>query len=92
MLQGIVVGNVWSTKRIDGLPSGAFLEIEVAGSGEHLVAFDVLGSGQGERVLVVQGSVAAAWLPDRPPIDALIIGSIDPDLRDAKDPQTKRSQ
>jgi ethanolamine utilization protein EutN len=55
MLQGVVVGNVWSTKRIDGLPSGAFLEIEVAGSGEHLVAFDVLGSGQGERVLVVQG-------------------------------------
>jgi ethanolamine utilization protein EutN len=77
MLQGVVVGNVWSTKRIDGLPSGAFLEIEVAGSGEHLVAFDVLGSGQGERVLVVQGSVAASWLPDRPPIDALIIGSID---------------
>jgi ethanolamine utilization protein EutN len=77
MLQGVVVGNVWSTKRIDGLPNGAFLEIEIAGSGEHLVAFDVLGSGQGERVLIVQGSVAASWLPDRPPIDALVIGSID---------------
>jgi ethanolamine utilization protein EutN len=77
MLQAVVVGNVWSTKRIDGLPSGAFLEVEVAGSGERLVAFDVLGSGQGERVLVVQGSVAAGWLPGRPPIDALIVGSID---------------
>ena len=33
MLQGVVVGNVWSTKRIDGLPNGAFLEIEVAGEG-----------------------------------------------------------
>lgn len=77
MLQGIVVGNVWSTKRIDGLPNGAFLEIEIAGSGEHLVALDLLGSGRGERVLIVQGSVAASWLPDRPPIDALIIGSID---------------
>jgi ethanolamine utilization protein EutN len=77
MLQGVVVGNVWSTKRIAGLPSGAFLEIEVTGSGERLVAFDVLGSGQGERVLVAQGSVAAGWLPDRPPVDALIIGSID---------------
>jgi ethanolamine utilization protein EutN len=77
MLQGIVIGSIWSTKRIDGLPNGAFLEIEVAGSGDHLVAFDILGSGQGERVLIVQGSVAASWLPDRPPIDALIIGSID---------------
>jgi ethanolamine utilization protein EutN len=77
MLQARVVGNVWSTKRIAGLPSGAFLEVEVTGSGERLVAFDVLGSGQGERVLVAQGSVAAGWLPDRPPVDALIIGSID---------------
>jgi len=77
MLQAVVVGNVWATKRIDGLPSGALLEIEVTGSGERLVAFDVLGSGPGERVLVAQGSVAAGWLPGRPPVDALIIGSID---------------
>jgi ethanolamine utilization protein EutN len=77
MLQGTVVGNVWSTKRIDGLPNGAFLEIEVAGSGDRLVAFDVLGSGPGERVLIAQGSVASGWLPDRPPVDALVIGSID---------------
>jgi ethanolamine utilization protein EutN len=77
MLQAVVVGNVWSTKRIDGLPSGALLEVEVTGSGDRLVAFDVLGSGQGERVLVAQGSVASGWLPGRPPVDALIIGSID---------------
>jgi ethanolamine utilization protein EutN len=76
MLQATVVGNVWSSKRIDGLPSGAFLEVET-GSGERLVAFDVLGSGRGERVLIVQGSVAAGWLPGKPPVDALIIGSID---------------
>jgi ethanolamine utilization protein EutN len=77
MLQGTVVGNIWSSKRIDGLPNGAFLEIEVVGSGDRLVAFDVLGSGPGERVLITQGSVASGWLPDRPPVDALIIGSID---------------
>jgi ethanolamine utilization protein EutN len=76
MLQATVVGNVWSSKRIDGLPSGAFLEVET-GSGDRLVAFDVLGSGRGERVLIVQGSVAAGWLPGKPPVDALIIGSID---------------
>ena len=36
MLQATVVGNVWSTKRIDGLPSGAMLEVEVTGSGERI--------------------------------------------------------
>ena len=54
------------------------VEVEAEGTGTRLVAFDVLGSGVGERVLVAQGSVAAAWFPGKPPpIDALIIGSID---------------
>lgn len=78
MLRAVVTGNVWSTKRIDGLPNGAFLEVEVEGGGSRLVAFDVLGSGVGETVLVAQGSVAAAWFPGAPPpVDALVIGSID---------------
>ncbi|GEB14617.1 EutN/CcmL family microcompartment protein [Pimelobacter simplex] len=77
MLRAVVTGNVWSTKRIDGLPNGAFLEVEVDG-GSRLVAFDVLGSGVGETVLVAQGSVAAAWFPGTPPpVDALVIGAID---------------
>jgi ethanolamine utilization protein EutN len=78
MLKATVVGNVWSTKRVRGLPNGAFLEVEVDGGGSRLVAFDVLGSGVGERVLVATGSVAAAYFPDpHPPVDALVIGSID---------------
>jgi ethanolamine utilization protein EutN len=56
----------------------------------------VLGSGVGERVLVAQGSVAAAWFPGSkpPPVDALIIGSIDPDPKapEPKTSRTKRSQ
>lgn len=77
MLRAIVTGNVWSTKRIDGLPAGAFLEVEVEGGG-HLVAFDVLGTGIGEHVLVVQGSVAGNWFPGPAvPVDALVIGSLD---------------
>jgi len=75
-----VTGQVWATRRIDGLPAGAFLEVEADGSGAKLIAFDVLGSGVGERVLIAQGSVAAGWFPGPPPpVDALIIGSIDPD-------------
>ncbi|MDQ1625604.1 MAG: ethanolamine utilization protein EutN [Actinomycetota bacterium] len=78
MLKAVVVGNVWATKRIEGLPNGAFLEVEVDGGGSRLVAFDVLGSGVGEHVLVATGSVAAAYFPDpHPPVDALVIGSID---------------
>ena len=78
MISATVTGQVWSTRRIDGLPAGAFLEVEADGSGSRLIAFDVLGSGVGERVLVAQGSVAASWFTGTPPpVDALIIGSID---------------
>jgi len=78
MLRATVIGNVWASKRLAELPNGAFLEVVVAEGGAHLVAFDVLGSGVGENVLVATGSVAAAWFPGTPPpIDALIIGSID---------------
>ena len=79
MLTATVIGNVWATRRLKELPNGAFLEVEAEGTGQRLIAFDVLGSGIGERVLVAQGSVAAAWFPGKPPpVDALIIGSIDP--------------
>ncbi len=77
MLRARVVGNVWATRRLPEIPNGAFLEVEVDG-GARLVAFDVLGSGVGEQVLVATGSVAAAWFPGKaPPLDALVIGSID---------------
>jgi ethanolamine utilization protein EutN len=80
MIRGTVTGQVWSTRRVDGVPPGAFLEVEVDGVGSRLIAFDVLGSGVGEQVLVAQGSVAAGWFTGTPPpVDALIIGSIDPD-------------
>jgi ethanolamine utilization protein EutN len=78
MLRARVIQSVWSTRKITSIPNGAFLEVEVEPAGTRLVAFDVLGSGVGEAVLVTTGSVAAAWFPgDAPPIDALIIGSID---------------
>jgi ethanolamine utilization protein EutN len=73
MLRATVTGAVWATKRVDRIPNGAFLEVEMDGGGS-VVAFDVLGSG----VVVATGSVASSWLGgDHPPIDALIIGSID---------------
>jgi microcompartment protein CcmK/EutM len=79
MIRGTIRGAVWSTKRLKELPNGAFLEVElIDGGGAKLIAFDVLGCGIGERVLVATGSVAAAWFGGKPPpIDALIVGAID---------------
>ena len=56
MLRATVKGNVWSTKRLKEIPHGAMLEVELDdGKGTRLVAFDVLGCGVGERVLVSTG-------------------------------------
>jgi ethanolamine utilization protein EutN len=77
MLRATVTGSVWMTRRVESLPSGALLEVETD-DGASLVAFDVLGSGTGERVLIATGSVASGYFaPDHPPLDALIIGSLD---------------
>ena len=97
MKTGYVVGRVWATKRLGELPSGALLEIDLeagseggGGAGERLVAFDPLGCGEGERVLVTQGSVAKGWFPDGTAVvDALVVGSLDPTGEAKVPPKTK---
>jgi len=77
MIRGRVTGQVWSSKHIETLPSGALLEVALD-NGSSLIALDVLGCGVGESVLITTGSVAAAYFTKvKAPIDALIIGSID---------------
>jgi ethanolamine utilization protein EutN len=77
MLRATVIGSVWATRRLESLPSGALLEVR-SDDGATLIAFDVLGTGVGERVLVATGSVASGYFgEDHPPLDALIIGSLD---------------
>ena len=98
MKTGTVVGRVWATKRLSELPSGALLEVDLdpgepGGKPERLVAFDVLGCGDGERVLVTQGSVARAYFEaDRVVVDALIIGSLDEPSAAASRPSTGRGK
>jgi ethanolamine utilization protein EutN len=81
MKTGIVVGKVWATKRVNELPSGALLEIAIEEEDEmdeRMVAYDPLGAGVGERVLVTQGSVAKGWFKDgNNVVDALVIGILD---------------
>ncbi len=77
MIKARVIGKIWSSRRVDAMPSGALLEVETDGGGQ-LVAFDPLGCNTGEAVLITQGSVAAGYFTGRSaPVDALIIGSID---------------
>lgn len=77
MIQGRVIGKIWSSRRVTSLPSGALLEVETEGGGK-LIAFDPLGCNTGESVLITQGSVAAGYFTGKTvPVDALIIGSID---------------
>jgi ethanolamine utilization protein EutN len=60
------------------VPAGTILEVVADESNSRLLAFDPLGCGEGERVIVATGSVAAGWFPGKsPPIDALVIGIID---------------
>ena len=78
MLKATVTGRIWSTKKVAEMPTGSILEVIVDDSNSRLLAFDPLGCGEGEKVIVATGSVAASWFPGKsPPIDALIIGSID---------------
>jgi ethanolamine utilization protein EutN len=81
MKTGTVIGKVWATKRLDELPGGALLEVELeeeGGGGERMIAYDALGAGDGERVLITQGSVAKSWFKDsKAVVDALIIGILD---------------
>ena len=78
MLKATVTGRIWSTKKLGEMPAGTILEVVVDETNSKLLAFDPLGCGEGEKVIVATGSVAAGWFPGKaPPIDALIIGSID---------------
>ncbi len=96
MKTGYVVGRVWATKRLGEMPSGALLEIDLeaasggGGAGERLIAFDPLGCGEGESVLVTQGPVAKGWFQDgNAVVDALVVGSLDPSGEAKTPPKAK---
>ncbi len=77
MISGRVIGRYWATKRIETLPQGALLHVQLDDGG-HIIALDPLGCGEGEHVLITQGSVAAGYFQTvKAPVDALIIGSLD---------------
>ena len=77
MITATVLGPVWATKRLEGFPSGALLEVQRDETVERFVALDSLGSGPGDRVLIALGSSVSDHLPGSTPVDALVIGVLD---------------
>lgn len=80
MFIGRVIGTVVATRKDDALVGYKLLIVapENAGGGNSLVAVDTVGSGVGERVLVVTGSSARVVAEKaRVPVDAAIVGIID---------------
>lgn len=83
MLLGQVIGTVWATRKDPQLVGMKFLVVrEVDLDGEPLanfvVAADAVGAGEGETVLVAQGSSGRQTeLTDQKPIDAVIMAIVD---------------
>jgi ethanolamine utilization protein EutN len=83
MLIGKVVGNIWATRKDEGLNGLKLLVVKpidyyVEGDFPTLVAADFIGAGVGETVIVVTGSSARKVLNrDNAPIDATVVGIID---------------
>lgn len=83
MRLGKVIGNVWATRKEEGLQGVKLLIIqpEDAYGNEvrtHFVAADRLGAGIGDQVIVTSGGSSRYIDKDNPiPIDAVVIGIID---------------
>lgn len=80
---GKVIGNVWATKKDEGISGQKLLVVNIR-KHQHqkrdslLVAADIIGAGIGDLVLVSKGNSARQAVGDtRIPVDAAIIGIID---------------
>jgi microcompartment protein CcmK/EutM len=84
-----VTGSVVATQKLTAMTGSKLLTVEplrvdpqgrerLVGTGRTFVCVDTVGAGQGEMVLIVQGS-SARLTPEteKLPIDAAIIGIVD---------------
>src|SRR5580765_2934721 len=84
-----VTGTVVATQKVDSMKGHKLLTVEplrvdpakresLIGTGRTFVCVDTVGAGEGEMVLIVQGS-SARLTPEteKLPVDATIIGIVD---------------
>jgi len=89
MILALVEGSVVATKKNPKMTGSKFLVVrplvvdkpdakEFRKGSSTLVAVDSLGAGEGELVLVVQGSSARLASEDKDtPVDAVVVGIVD---------------
>lgn len=89
MILARVEGNLVATKKHEKMTGRKMLivrplYVDSAGATEFkagsttVVAVDLLGAGEGELVLVAQGSSARLGMPDKDaPVDAVVVGIVD---------------
>ncbi|WP_216828735.1 EutN/CcmL family microcompartment protein [Alkalihalobacterium elongatum] len=83
MLICSVIGNVWATRKEDGLTGLKFLVVQPVQLEPDnpiqpaFIAVDRIGAGLGDRVIVTKGAPASYIEEKGVPVDALIIGIID---------------
>lgn len=83
MLFGTVVGQVWATRKDEGLVGMTFLVVRETGldgtpKANFVVAADSVGAGVGETVLVAQGSSGRQTeITRNKAIDAVIMAIVD---------------
>lgn len=83
MQLGQVIGNVWATRKEEGLEGLKLLIVQPIDAHNepiqnHMVAADRIGAGVGDKVLVTRGGSSRYILKDRSiPLDAVIIGIVD---------------
>ncbi len=85
MVIGTVIGSIWATRKEDGLTGFKLLKVRIDTIGNEsitdsiFVAVDRIGAGTGDKVIVTRGTPASTFIEQSVPIDALIIGIIDPE-------------
>ncbi len=84
-----ITGSVVSTQKVESMVGQKLLVVEplrvsekdqteLVGTGRSFIAVDTVGAGEGEVVLIVQGSSARFTPETKPlPVDCAIIGIID---------------
>jgi len=74
-----VVGDIVATRKDPALEGLKPLDIAKNAVGRPLVAADSAGAGVGELVFFVRGREAAfPFYPAEPPVDAAVVGIVDP--------------
>lgn len=83
MLLGYVIGNVWATRKEEGLEKLKLLVIQPIDAKNnpirnHFVAADRIGAGVGDKVLITNGSASRFILKEQSlPVDAVVVGIVD---------------